>query len=865
MKDEKLNADKTAVAVQKEQEEMQYWLKILGEDFKKSNFPSDFPDVKTKTTEFKYLEFEIENEIFSSINKLSKGSDLKLQFILNTALFILIRKHSFENDISIGTSIYKQTSGANFINTILVLRNNIDEKQSVKELLLKTKDIIIEANKNPNYPLEHIIKKLKIPYEKDDFYPFFDIGIILENLQTEDYLSKIKFNLLFSFSVNNDSLSCKIKYNSNFYKDETIVKLFSFYSKVLESFYENIDKPLAEIDLINDEDKYAQLQKYNETKANYSDNKTIIDLFEAQVEKSPENIALEFQGQRLNYRDLNNKSNQLAHLLKSKGAEVGSRIGIMLNRSIDSIVAILATLKVGGVYVPIDKNYPNSRKQYLIEDSELSILLSHSELITKNINNLQGIPSNNLLDMSDPNIYSGSCENIEIKYSSNDPAYIIYTSGSTGIPKGVVIAHSSLINYVQWGINHYIDSQEVSMPLYTSMSFDLTISSIYLPLLSGNKIIIYPEGEVLEILEDMVLRDQVNIIKATPSHLRVFSQLLEKSDSTMINKFIVGGELLDSNLCRKITEKNPEVIIYNEYGPTEATVGCMIYKYDNNNETNVPIGLPINNTQVYILDKYSEQLKPIGIPGELCVSGVGLAKTYLNKEQLTNEKFIAHPFIEGEKLYRTGDLARWLPNGNMDFIGRIDDQVKIRGFRIELGEIENAINKNRNVENCVVIVREENDDKYLCAYLEGKEQFNQAELQAYLKNSLPDYMIPSYFVELDSLPLNSNGKINKTALPAPEMKVQQEYLAPANETEEKLVKIWSDLFKIPQEKLSTNVNFFEIGGHSLKATILTDKVHKEFGVNIPLVKVFEAPTILEYAMLVFQGMEMEKVSEEVEV
>ncbi len=460
--------------------------------------------------------------------------------------------------------------------------------------------------------------------------------------------------------------------------------------------------------------------------------------------------------------------------------------------------------------------------------------------------------------------------------SPTNLAYVIYTSGTTGKPKGVTVQHRSLVNYVWWGIKQYVRNEPVVFPLYTSLSVDLTVTSIYLPLISGNSMVIYENDRTQLPIQKIIKENKVDIIKATPTHLK----LLQHTDTvcrenTRVKKFIVGGEELETGLAYDLYNLfSREIEIYNEYGPTEATVGCMIYRFDQkrDNRGSVSIGIPMDNAEIYILDKYLKPV-PVNAVGEIYISRVPLSLGYLNQLCLTKEKFIENPFVTKEplgktanKMYRTGDLAKRLPDGNIEFLGRVDAQVKIRGYRVEIKEIENALKNNDEITDAVVIAREtsgggsnrkKDDDKILYAYVKADRTVEISELRDSLSKELPEYMIPSYFIQLEKIPVTISGKIDKNALPGFKASVGEDYKAPADEIETKLVEIWSEVLGIEKENLSVDADFFHLGGHSLKATILVSKIHKELNVKVPLKEIFRSPCIRKISGYI-KGAEEEK-------
>jgi bacitracin synthase 3 len=626
----------------------------------------------------------------------------------------------------------------------------------------------------------------------------------------------------------------------------------------------------------------------NDTEAVYPEDKTIHQLFEEQVERTPDHIALVGTAPEvprgcpvyLTYHELNEKSGRLAGLLIEKGVLADNIVGIMVERSVEMIVGILGILKSGGAYLPIDPGYPQERIDYMLKDSGAKLLVTTKNKEGEKVRRWEGekyeiedlLRSSYLLTLSPSSSASSAVKNLLPATGCWQPitslAYIIYTSGSTGRPKGVMVEHRSVVNYTWWAVKHYVKGENVNFPLYTSMVFDLTVTSLFVPLITGNSIIVYrrEKGETpIDTIEQIIRDERIGVVKLTPAHLKIVKEM-QLENTSRIKRLILGGENLESRLIDEIHKKfDGKVAIYNEYGPTEATVGCMIHLFDpgKDRRPSVPIGLPADNLRVFILDKF---LRPVstGVTGELCISGAGLARGYLNQPDLTAEKFISfthelHKLHEYEKknpksktqnsrLYLTGDTARWLEEGNIEFLGRIDHQVKIRGFRVELGEIENRLLNHRGVKDAVVLIREvDRGDKYLCAYIVTAGELAVAELQEYLSKEFPDYMIPSYFVRLEKIPLIPNGKVDWKALPKPELKAGEDYIGPRDELEKRLVELWSDVLGIEEDVISINSNFFRLGGHSLKATIVTSRIKKEFDVYIPLVELFKTPTIRQLA------------------
>ncbi|MCP5106441.1 MAG: amino acid adenylation domain-containing protein, partial [bacterium] len=456
-----------------------------------------------------------------------------------------------------------------------------------------------------------------------------------------------------------------------------------YYKRLLFFFIENPAVKLSDVEIVSEEEKTQLLFDFNAAQSDYPKEKTLQQLFEEQVERTPDNISVIFKEHHYSYKMLNRRSNQLARQLRQKGASAGMMTGIMVKRSPEMLTGIMAILKTGGAYLPIDPDYPQERKAYILEDSNVELLLFMKECESS----LGEI--SRLIDLEDKTLYQGAGENPGIMNKAGDPVYVIYTSGSTGKPKGVMVEQRNIVNYICWAIKIHKKNGSLNFPLFTSFSFDLTVTSIFTPLLSGSTVVVYEEREQVYVIGEVFDDNRLDIVKLTPSHLK----LIQVPRSITIKHLILGGENLESQLALKTLEKfSSDVVIYNEYGPTETAVGCMIYRFSPGTDTRqfVPIGIPAGNVQVYVLDKNKRPLPP-GVPGEIYISGDGVSRGYLNQPRLTAGRFIDNPFLAGKRMYKTGDMAKFLPGNQIEFLGRIDHQVKVRGFRVELEEIQDGL------------------------------------------------------------------------------------------------------------------------------------------------------------------------------
>jgi amino acid adenylation domain-containing protein len=531
-------------------------------------------------------------------------------------------------------------------------------------------------------------------------------------------------------------------------------------------------------------------------------------------------------------------------------------VGLCVERSPMMIIGLLGILKAGGAYVPIDPSYPYSRQAYILKDTQMPIVLTQQSFV----GNLQRDNLKAICLDTDCNIINQPDKNPVTSTTALNLAYVMYTSGSTGEPKGTLIPHQGLVNYLNWCTQAYAVAKGSGTLVHSSLGFDLTITSLFAPLLVGNQVELLPESSNIENLSTTLKeRSNLSFVKITPSHLKLLSQQISPQQAAgRTNAFIIGGENLTSENISEWQDFAPDTILVNEYGPTETVVGCCVYQVPiQHHSGSIPIGQPIANTQLYVLDSYMQPV-PNGVTGELYIGGTGLALGYLNRPELTAEKFVPHPFSSepGARLYKTGDLVRFRDDGILEFKGRIDEQVKIRGFRIELGEIESVLLQHPTIKDCIVTVQEKaKNDQRLIGYivLTQESSFSVGNLRKFLQQQLPEYMIPSAFMTLKELPLTQNGKVNRQELPTPD-KARQEidkfYVAPRNSTEEKIANIWAEILNL--EQIGIHENFFDLGGHSLIVTQVISRLRDIFDVEIFVQQIFETPTIADLAVIVIQ-------------
>jgi amino acid adenylation domain-containing protein len=898
--------------------ERNYWFNKLSGDWSKTSFPFDHRKAGKNKPGLKSIPFAFSHELYEKLMRLSNNSDIRLYLILMTVLVLLLEKYTGNRDIIVGAPIYRQDVEGDFINKIVVLRTQLKENMSFKELLLQVSQTNFEAVEHINYSLETIPYELNMSFPQNEF-PLFDVAILLENLHEKNYIRHLDLGVIFSFTRKDHCIEGVVEYKDSLYSQETARRMIFHFNNLTDRALTDIDAKIDHLSIMSDEEIKQLVVDINTTRVTrpgYPVGKMIHELFREQVERTPLHIALQWRENLLTYKELDDTANRLSRRLKNSGIQTETIVTILLEHSPELIAAVLAVLKAGGTYLPIDPEYFISRIDFLLEDSNTNHLISRKKLANKvkftgtvihpeNLERCQNIHHDNRHDDKP------AASNHALQQDTL--AYVIYTSGSTGKPKGVMIPHSALVNYVWWAAQTYVRGEKLNFPLYSSISFDLTVTSIFTPLITGNTIIIYEDKEKNFMVEKIVDENNVGVIKLTPSHLYVLKY--KDLQHSKIKCFIVGGELFETRIAREIASKfTGNVEIYNEYGPTEATVGCLIYKFDPGKDKSpgVPIGVPIYETQVYILDRHYKPV-PVGVSGEIYVAGKGVARGYLNSPELTAEKFclrrpggsfyknrpldprknflleasdrdhmqscshasvslsshhsLHYPFtpLPHYPIYRTGDLARWLPDRNIEFLGRMDHQVKIRGYRIELAEIEQQLLRHEAVKETVVIARDaeekstysEKQDQYLCAYFVSEGELPASVCREYLLNYLPDYMVPLFFVPVDNIPLTSNGKVNQKALPIPEIKKETNYMAPRDEREKKLVDIWAKVLRIDRDVISINASFFQLGGQSLKQVDLISQVQKEFNVKVSLAEIFKRQTIQELSLYIAEKEEDE--------
>jgi tyrocidine synthetase-3 len=843
-----------------------YWLDKFAGELPVLELPIDYSRPVMQDFEGASVGFKLSEEETKIIHDLIKEQGLTLYMSLLSVFTILLSKLSGQEDIIVGSPIAARRHSdlenivGMFVNT-LAIRSGVSGDKQLIDYLQELKENTLEAYENQEYQFEDLVEKLVLSRDTGR-NPLFDVMFNLLEGEYQEVNDSSKEDLIHTQGISKFDLSLTVldlglelelsfEYSTKLFNPETIERFINYFRQLIQSISVNQEQKIKALNILPEEEKQQLLYKFNDTKRDYPKDKIIHQLFEEQEERTPDRVVLIYNDQIITYRELNSRSNQLGYILKEKGFKTEKIAGILVDRSIEMLIGILGILKAGGAYLPLDPFYPESRINYILENSKSQLILCSENYRDKIDLSFQSFI------LEEGLFTKGYTSNLDISIKTTELCYVIYTSGSTGTPKGVNVEHLSVLNLLYFLQDQYPINGNDSYLLKTSYCFDVSISELFGWIQGGGKLCILETGQEKDAVKiiETINKSFVTHINFVPSVFNLFSDSISgfKKDKLISLKYILlAGEALLSEHLKTFKSYGLDIQIDNLYGPTEATVYTSYYSVDLDEVGFISIGRPLFNYEIYLLDK-NLKLEPIGVSGELCIGGLGLSRGYLNNPDLTSDKFIDHPFKEGERLYRTGDLARWLPDGNIEFLGRIDDQVKIRGFRIELGEIESTLLKHLDVTDAVVLSRENSTgDKYLCSYIVSNSQENNLEesLRKHLSGLLPDYMIPSYFVELDKIPLTSNGKIDRKSLPVPAIKVGLDYIAPQTLIESKLVKIWSEVLNVTSKEISTNVSFFELGGHSLKATVLVSRIHKELDVRIELRDIFQYQSVQSQSELI---------------
>ncbi|MBG1243505.1 non-ribosomal peptide synthetase [Nostoc sp. NZL] len=864
-----------------------YWQQQLGGELPILNLPTDRPrrsfascrqTSPIQTFKGAQAKLILPQTLTTALKKLSHQEGVTLFMTLLTAFKILLYRYTGQTDILVGSPIASRNRSeidslmGLFIN-VLVLRTDLSGEPSYRELLTRVKSTALAGYVHQDMPFEKLVEALQ-PTRDLSYNPLFQVMFVLQNMPLptpklsdisitteEGYSGTAKFDLTLFIEDREQGLLTTLEYNTDLFNADTMTRMLGHFQTLLEGITANLDSCIVEMPLLTATEKQQLIVDWNNTQINYPLDLCIHQLFEQQVEQTPDAIAVVFENQEITYRELNNRANQLAHYLQKLGVKPEVIVGICMERSLEMAIGLLAILKAGGAYLPLDPSYPKERLALMLTDAQVPVLLVQQHLT-------QELPPNQAqvvcLDANTQTLINQQTqENPVSKVNSENLAYVIYTSGSTGKPKGVMNTHLGLCNRLLWMQDAYPLTATDRVLQKTPFSFDVSVWEFFWPLFTGARLVVAkPRGhQDTAYLVELIAQQQITTLHFVPSMLQIF---LEEPSlnrcNNIIKRVICSGEALPFEL-QQLFFARLDAELHNLYGPTEASIDVTFWACQlHSNERIVPIGRPIANTQIYILDRYLQPV-PVGVPGELHIGGVGLARGYLHQPELTNEKFISSSLELGKRLYKTGDLARYRRDGNIEYLGRIDHQVKIRGFRIELGEIEAVLSQHPQVRETMVLVREDiPNERRLVAYVIPHKNIEISinELRDFLKDKLPEYMVPSAYILLNEFPLTPNGKVDRRALPVPEElrpQLATTYHAPQSHVEKTIAQVWQEVLHL--EKVGVNDNFFDLGGHSLLIIQVNNKLRNIFKRELSVVELFQNPTINSLAEYLNQNLEVQ--------
>lgn len=789
--------------------------------------------------------FVLNRELAEQLRRLAQQEGATLFMALLAGFQVLLARYTGQWDVVVGTPVANRNRAelegliGFFVNTLL-LRTRMDDDPSFLEVLRRVKETTLSAYAHQDLPFERLVEELQ-PQRDLSRNPLFQVMFVFQNAATTQTAAETdsqsvpgiqvgtsKFDLTMFMGEAGNELTGSLEYDADLYDPERMRGMISHWRHLLEGIVAHPERRVSRLPLLTEGERHRVVVAWNSTGAAYNRMQCLHEMFEQQAARTPEQPALECKGEVLSYRELNERSNRLAHALLSRGVGPEVRVGLSIGRTVEMPVAVLAVLKAGGTYVPLDPAYPEQRLNYMLTDARVSILLTERE-VAETLGQ-----------------HGWSAENPRGGVNSANLAYVIYTSGSTGHPKGVAITHRSAVCFLTWSRRFFPREALRCVLASTSLCFDLAVFELFAPLSTGGQVVLVNDALALaESSQRSGDEPAITLLNTVPSAMQTLLDVNAVPGSVQVVN--LAGEALQRDLVDHIYADTGIQHVYNLYGPTEDTTYSTV-GHQRRDATTVDIGRPISNTTVYLLDPNMEPV-PIGLPGELYLSGEGLARGYLNQPELTASAFVPNPYSQspGTRMYRTGDLARYGANGRLYFLGRKDHQIKLRGFRIELGEVETVLTSHPEVWEAVVMLRADNfGDHYLAAYVVMRE-VGTAELRAFLRERLPEYMVPASFVQMSELPRTENGKIDRAALPLHDGTASSDaaFELPRTATEKRLADLWSELLSNPM--IGVHDNFFSLGGHSLVATRMVSKLRSMFQIDIALRSVFECPTIAELA------------------
>ncbi|HIO53776.1 MAG TPA: amino acid adenylation domain-containing protein [Chromatiales bacterium] len=854
------------------EKQLHYWTTALENNPTSLTLPTDRPRPPQQTFRGATLHRRLEGPLLQSLTSLAQTHGATLFMVGLAAFQILMSRYSSQTNIAVGTPVagrdhvdIENLLGF-FVNSV-VMQSDLDGNPTFVEFLHQVRKTVLEALDHQETPFDRLVDAIK-PERDMSRSPLFQVMFVLQNtppaavsmdgLEVRSKavpLETSKFDLTLSIESGKDSLVAAWEYATDLFDHATITRMAEHYEVLLTEIAKNPDAPVMQIPLLDDASVRKQVVDWNQTEKQYPETRCLQDLLDAQCEQTPDATAVVFEDTALSYAQLNARANQLAAWLREQNVGPDSLVGICIDRSLEMVIGLLGIIKAGGAYVPLDPTYPQDRLAYMIEHSQAPVVLTQESLRTE-------LPTTDAtllaLDSEWDQLDVLPQDNPSIVNTPDDLAYVIYTSGSTGQPKGVMVPHRGICNRLQWMQEMYSLDTSDRVLQKTSFSFDVSVWEFFWPLISGATLVVArPEGHKDTGYLTQVIADQaITTLHFVPSMLQLFLEDPKVDQCTTLRRVICSGEALPFDTQQRFFSRL-DAELHNLYGPTEASIDVTYWTCERNPSSHrVPIGYPIANTQIYILDRYQQPV-PIGVSGELHIAGVGLARGYLHNDALTRDTFIANPFSKDvhAKMYKSGDLARYRADGSIEYSGRLDHQIKLRGYRIELGEIEACLDRHPDLRDTAVLPYERGPgDTVLVAYYvrANDNEPSNNDLRQHLEQSLPDYMVPSVFIRLAEFPLTANGKFDRKNLPAPDFQSTStngsdedwlaNYQSPRDALEYQLSEIWEELFTFTRP-ISIDEDFFALGGHSLAAVRLMNQVNRVTGQNLPLATLFQAPTI----------------------
>ncbi|MDH3599287.1 MAG: amino acid adenylation domain-containing protein [Candidatus Tectomicrobia bacterium] len=864
-----------------------YWREQLAGVPPQLNLPTDWPRPPMQTFNGASEPVRLPTDLSQRLRALASETSATLYQLLLSAFAVLLHRYSGQDDLLVGSPAAGRTR-SEFTGTVgdfvdmLVLRANRVGNPPFRAFLRQMRQTVLQALLHQDYPFRLLVERMR-PRRDPSYSPLFQVAFIMDRpprelapLLLEDAERRVEwgglelapfemgqqeaqFDLDLLMIDGGDTLFGFLRYNTDLFDAGTMQRMARHFLTLLEAIVTDPDQPVDTLPILTSAERRQLLMEWNATQTAYPDDTGIHQVFEAQVESTPEAVAVVFEDASLTYSELNRRANQLAHYLQALGVGPETLVGLCMERSLELVVGLLGILKAGGAYVPLDPTYPTERLTFMMEDTHVSILLTQHDMTPR-------LPEHRAhqlcLDTDWEVIAQSPQQNPQSGVSSTNLAYVIYTSGSTGKPKGAMNTHRGICNRLFWMQDAYPLDPTDGVLQKTPFSFDVSVWEFFWPLLVGSRLIVARPGGHQDpaYLVRLITRQRITTLHFVPPMLQVFLEGAEVESCRSIQRVICSGEALSTELQRRFFSRL-HTELHNLYGPTEAAIDVSYWACQPDSAlATVPIGWPVANTCLYIVDGAMQPV-PVGVPGELLIGGVQVARGYYRRPGLTGDKFVPNPFGEG-CLYKTGDLVRYLSDGAIEFLGRMDTQVKLRGFRIELGEIESVLAQHPSVREAAVVVRDEaNDDRRLIAYVIGPDEREPevAELRHFLQDKLPDYMVPAVFVTLDELPLTPNGKLNRRALPDPSRtRIDTAYAEPQNHAEHTIAAVWQEV--LHRDKVGIDDNFFDLGGHSLLVMRVCNKLQDVFSRDLSVLDLFRYPTISALAQYLDQEQNTETVS-----